>query len=95
MKTFTIAQTAALLNVTTVRVHGLIKANKLVVSDDAIVQNNKFVKSITEESITNLQLSRQNKSDRRQYIIELNDDEYSELRESYELRVRFAKKVTE
>jgi hypothetical protein len=77
-----------------VRIHGLLKAEKLVLSDEAAKIGNKFVKAITEESIANLQLQRQIRSiGSRQYIITLSEEEANELSETYELRPRFEKKV--
>jgi len=96
MKTYTISQTATMLNVTTVRIHGLLKAGKLELSDEAVKQGNKFVKGVTEESIANLQLARQlgRQGGSRQYIITLDESELADLTEKgFELKPRFVKKV--
>jgi hypothetical protein len=97
MNAYTISATSEMLNVTTVRVHGLIKSGKLVVADEAAKVGNKFVKAITEESIQELMIQRANgqtRSGSRQYIITLEPEQVELLQaEGYELKPRFTKKV--
>jgi len=97
MSAQTISGTAKLLNVTTVRVHGLIKSGKLVVADEALKVGNKFVKAITDESIEALIVQRANGQTRngsRQYIVTLSSEQVDELTTAgYELKPRFTKKA--
>ena len=92
----TISEVAKLLNVTTVRVHGLIASKKLVVSNEPKQINNRFVTTITNESYTKLIEERKTRSitnGSRQYVVSLNDEQLNELKKlGYDLKQRFEKK---
>lgn len=96
MSTMTISQAAAKLNVTTVRVHGLIKDGKLVVSEQPINQGGKFVKGLTVESVEKYLANRKaqaGSNGTRQYILSLSAEQVAELQAAgYELKARFESK---
>lgn len=96
MAALTIAQTAQKLNVTTVRVHGLIKAGKLQVAEQPVQQGTRFVAAITEASIEKLLADRKERgtsNGSRQYILNLTPEQVEELQAAgYELKARFESK---
>lgn len=92
----TISEVAKLLNVTTVRVHGLIASKKLVVSETPKLVGNRYVTTITNDSYSRLieeRKTRSQTSGSRQYIVSLNENELDELKKlGYDLKPRFEKK---
>jgi hypothetical protein len=91
-----ISDAAKLLDVTPVRVHGLIKANQLI-KGDPIKVGNKDLSSVTQESIDALIARRAEGRavGTRQYILTLSAEQVAELEQAgYELRPRFVKKAS-
>lgn len=91
--TFSISDTATMLNVSTVRVHGLIQAGKLQLAANPIQKGEKFVKAVTAESIEALQQGRQARQEgSRQYILTLTAEQAAKLQdEGYAVKPRFQK----
>lgn len=93
-QTMTISDAAKELNVTTVRIHGLLSDGKLVLAEQPIKKGEKFVKAVTVESINKYAETRKaGTNGTRQYILSLDADQVAELEKAgYSLKPRFQKK---
>lgn len=92
-KAYSISDTATMLNVSTVRVHGLLADGKLKLAADPIQKGEKFVKAVTVESIQALQASRKDRAEgSRQYILTLTAEQAEQLKaQGFEVKPRFQK----